>query len=354
MTRLRQLVVSLILVSSSVLLWAQGEKLGEELQVSRELLDVRVLDVGGNPILNLDNKDFELKIDGKRVPIETTLWIEPGAASLNKLKVAPGEQDDPVLEDVRYGREPIPNGRLITIFIQSELTGNRIAAYLQLPRFMKTFLEQLHEDDYIAVYGYGSHLKLHCDFTRDRDVALDAIRLAARRSKELAFMAPNSPSLGPYFNEEDAKNVATPEDALAHIAKNLEVFPGNKTLIYLGYGFGRFSNGNVYMEPEYKRAVFALNSARINVFSVDITRADYHPLEQGMRRIAEDTGGAYYSARVFPGNAMRRVVNAIAGYYRIVFQYPSDLDENANFRLELKNRKGRLYVRNPYNGAPEL
>lgn len=337
---------------------AQAVQVDEQLQVSREILDVRVLDVGGNPILGLGTEDFQLKIEGKKVPIDTADWIDPTRQDLSKLKVAPGQKfeqtDEAFWASNQLSREAEAEGRLITLFVQTELTGSRMSSYLRMPRYIKVFFDQLDEKDYVAVYGFGSHLTLYCDFTQDREIAQQAVQLAVRRSDEVAFMAAEPPSLGPYYNESEALDIAKPEDALAHIGENLAAFPGNKTLIYLGYGFGRFSGGNVYMEPEYKRAVLALNSARTNVFSVDITRADYHPLEQGMRRIAEDTGGTYYSARVFPENAVRRVANAISGYYRVSFQFPEDMEDNPKFRLQLKNGKGSLFVRNPYNGAPAI
>jgi len=346
------------LLAGMPLAMSQGIEVDEQLQVSREVLDVRVLDVGGNPILGLGANDFQLKIAGKKVPIETAEWIDPSHSGLDKLKIAPGqsaqEAEDEFWDSNQLGRESEPDGRLITLFIQTELTGSRMSSYLRMPRYIKVFFEQLDEKDYVAVYGFGSHLTLYCDFTRDREIAQQAVQLAARRSDEIAFMAGEPPSLGPYYDESEALDIAKPEDALAHIGENLSAFPGNKTLIYLGYGFGRFSGGNVFMEPEYKRAVLALNRARTNVFSVDITRADYHPLEQGMRRIAEDTGGTYYSARVFPENAVRRVANAISGYYRVSFQFPEDMEEDPKFRLQLKNGKGSLFVRNPYNGAPAI
>ena len=332
----------------------QSLKIDSSLQVQREILDVRVLDVGGNPILGLTPNDFQLKIGGDLIPIEALIWVDPTDSALDKLHVGLGQEDDGFFDGAQPGSETTPSGRLITVFIQTELTGSRIASYLQMPKYMATFFDQLSENDYVAVYGFGSHLRLYCDFTRDRSVAVDAVQLAARRSEESAFLAANSPSLRPFFDEQKGRDIAKPEDALRSIAKNLANFSGNKTIVYLGYGFGRFSDGNVHMEPEYRKAVHELNKARVNVFSIDITRADYHPLEQGMRRLAEDTGGTYFSARVFPENAVRKVVNAISGYYRLSFQMPETIKERSNYRLELKNRKGRLYVRNPYNGAPEL
>ena len=62
--------------------------------------------------------------------------------------------------------------------------------------------------------------------------------------------------------------------------------------------------------------------ARITIFSLDVTNADYHSLEGSLANIADLTGGAYAKTHIFPGLAMERVRRAISGRYVLVFRKP--------------------------------
>ena len=50
------------------------------------------------------------------------------------------------------------------------------------------------------------------------------------------------------------------------------------------------------------------------VFCLDVTDADSHTLEAGLKVTAADTGGFFVRTHLFPGQAMRRLSGALAGF----------------------------------------
>ena len=50
----------------------------EEARVERVVIDAHVTDNDGEPIRDLGVGDFALKVDGKRVPIESVEWVSAG------------------------------------------------------------------------------------------------------------------------------------------------------------------------------------------------------------------------------------------------------------------------------------
>jgi hypothetical protein len=97
------------------------------------------------------------------------------------------------------------------------------------------------------------------------------------------------------------------------IGDALEPLPGSKSLVLIGYGFGRFSWSGVTMENAYGPARHALVASRTSVFSLDVSNADYHSLEAGLQLVSEQTGGFYARTHLFPEAAMRRLSGAQPG-----------------------------------------
>ena len=344
---------------------AQDIQVDERFQVAREILDVRVLDASDRPIKGLSLDDFALRIGGRPVPLLSCEWVDyqqsggefptytASAGEADRLKTFEEEDAEFWSEErmmLSEGTEPAPEGRLIVILFQGDLGQDRSSDLQRVSRHIKPMLEELNPNDYVAVYSFHSHLSLHSDFTRDRAMTEEAVYQATRRSDTITFMASEPPTLSTHFEAARGKNVSRMETALLEIGHNLEPFPGVKTLIYVGYGFGRYLAGPyVKLEPEYHDAVFGLNRARVSTFCLDITPTEFHSLSRSMRSLASDTGGTYQSSLNFPETAFRNVVKSIDGYYRISFQMPSSVKSRAKFKLKLL-ADGRLHVRHPYDG----
>jgi VWFA-related protein len=314
------------------------------IDVALSTVVVRVVDTWGQPILDLSPKDFRVRAGKLEVPVVAVDWTSgeaPPAAAVESSAVAPEEMEAAV---------PLPPpGRLVLFFVQADLNPTRISGQLRLRPHTRELLETLHPDDRIAVVSYDSHLKLRQDFTRDHHTAYAALDEAMLWGEERE-VAPDGPgSLASHFDFAAARDAASPERALEVTARALAPLPGEKTLIYLGWGLGRYGGGGVQMTPAYAPAVRALGAARATVFVLDVTSADSHSLEVGLQSVADATGGLYFKTFRLPGLATQTLAKAISGYYVLTLdraQLPTKATGSGQLQIELRDgRRGTVLAR---------
>lgn len=303
----------------------------------------------GEPIRDLVSADFVVRVDGRRVALESVEWVpatEPEAASL-----VPGEvswTDAPTIA------EPVlayPPGRLIVLFYQTDHEPVRITGFLRMGTRIDQFLETLLPTDRVAVVSFDSHLKLRLDFTDDQS-KIRAAMVACLRKAEPAPVEPGPfPSLARHFDYAAARDASTPERGLDLVARALEPIPGGKSMLYFGWGLGTVGglSGAVPSEKrEYRQALRSLSAARVNIFTLDITDADYHTLEYRLEGVSDATGGTYQKTHLFPGAALERVTRAISGRYVLVFVKPAGPRGVHDVEVKLATRKGRVSARSFY------
>jgi VWFA-related protein len=293
----------------------------ERVDVERVIVDVRVLDRAGQPVIGLGAGDFRVKIGGKPLGVQSILWVggddSPDAA-------LPGNA-----ADVTASRDEEPRGRLIVFLFQKDLEPSRIVGLMRMLVEAQGFLDGLTPNDRVAILSFDSHLKVWVDFTDDRD------RLRRVLKRGILFEdpepTPEAPALSllKRLDPSDARRTYTIEEALHAIADALHDLPGSKSLVLIGHGFGRFSWTGVSMEHGYSEARKALVAARTSVFSLDVTNADYHSLEAGLQLVSSQTGGFFARTHLFVEQAMRRLAGALAGYY-VLFVEPPDVGRGSH------------------------
>ncbi|HEY3569033.1 MAG TPA: VWA domain-containing protein [Thermoanaerobaculia bacterium] len=312
---------------------------GETIDVSLSTVVVRVVDTWGAPVLDLSPKDFRVRAGKKEIPVAAVDWVsgeEPPPVALAAPPEA-GEEAPP----------PAPRpGHLVVFFVQADLNPTRISGQIRLRPHTRGLLDTLPPDDRVAVVSYDSHLKLRQDFTQDHEKVYAALDRAMLYNPEDAIVPEGPESLASHFDPEAARRAASPERALELTAKALQPFPGEKTLIFLGWGLGRFGGGGVSMVPAYRPAVRALAAARASVFVLDVTSADYHSLEVGLQNVADATGGIYLKTFRLPGLAARTLAKAISGYYVLTLDKAELPDAKGPLRIELRDgRRGTVIAR---------
>jgi hypothetical protein len=97
----------------------------------------------------------------------------------------------------------------------------------------------------------------------------------------------------------------------------------------------------------------ALSDARTSVFSLDLTHADSHSLEAGLRKVADDTGGFYVRTHIFPEIAMAKLTRVISSYYELSILPPPDLAEEYIIKVKVDRPRTDVYVRQD-NPSPHL
>lgn len=314
---------------------------GETIDVSLSTVVVRVVDTWGAPILDLKPEDFRVRAGKREIPVAAVDWISgdepPPPPPVPAAPPVAGEEAPP--------SAPRP-ANLVVFFVQADLNPTRISGQLRLRPHTLDLLDTLPAADRVAVVSYDSHLKLRQDFTRDHAKVYAALDRSMLYNPEDAIAPAGPESLAAHFDTEAARQAASPERALELTARALAPFPGEKTLIFLGWGLGRFGGGGVSMVPAYRPAVRALAAAHASVFVLDVTSADAHSLEVGLQNVADATGGVYLRTFRFPGLATKTLAKAISGYYVITLDKAELNGVKGELRIELRDgRRGTVIAR---------
>lgn len=297
-------------------------QVAEKITVERIIVDARVTDDKGEPITDLKAADFRVRIDGKTATVESSEWIPETAAARELAGLGGGGTQS---EATSPNEQPAPAGRLLVFLIQTDFARNavRIGGQMHTLDYADQLVDSLEPEDKVAVLQYDSHLKFRLDFTDEHARIKGAVRDA------LSIDEPNwppvvpNPSLRSHLVREDMMKAATPEKGLIVLANALRSIPGPKSLILFGWGLGERVGGNVVMRPEYPAARHALESARVSVFSLDITMADGHDLAFGLATASNDTGGFYVSTFRFPQLAFDRLQRTLEGHYELEVRKPN-------------------------------
>jgi VWFA-related protein len=312
------------------------ETFGDEITVSIRSLTVRVVDALGNPVLGLESGDFRVRVGKKEVPVASVDWIGSGEVE---------ESGGTVQDTLESGEPPAPRGRTMVFFVQADLNPSRIHGQLELRSATKDFLAKLSPEDRVAVVSFDSHLKLRQDFTRDREAIHKALDWAMLFGDESGTSGGETISLAKTFDFDAAWRAASAERGLEVTAKALEPLPGEKVVVFVGWGLGTFGSNGVKMKPAFTPAVRALKAARATVFVLDITNAEYHSLEVGLEAIAAATGGAYSKTYLFPLHATDFLVRATAGHYLLTLDRDALPEGGGRVEIALRGRKGMVLAR---------
>ncbi|HYN21446.1 MAG TPA: VWA domain-containing protein [Thermoanaerobaculia bacterium] len=305
-------------------------------------LTVRVVDGRGRPILNLTPADFRVRVGGQEVPVVAVDWVGSNEAAPPPEAAPSAGAASP---EAPEREAPRPAGKLVVFFVQADLNPTRISGQLRLRPYTEELLDTLHPADRMAVVSFDSHLHLRQDFTGDREAVYAAIDRGMLWGVSETGPASGEPALARSFDFEAAVKVANPERALEATAKALEALPGEKVIVFLGWGLGRFSIMGVQMTPSFAPAVRALRRSRSSVFVLDVTSADHHSLAAGLEAVAEATGGTYAKTNVLTGLATDFLAKAITGHYVLTIDPAEVPDEGGSLRIELRGRKGTVLAR---------
>lgn len=322
-----------------------------QITVERILIDARVTTDSGDPILRLQPADFRVRIDGRPASVESVEWIPETEAGRDMAGI-----DTPPVEINRSLEQPAPRGRLLVYLFQTDFARNsaRVAGQQHIVVSSDQWTDWLEEDDRVAVFSYDSHLKFRLDFTNDRNHIHDAMEQALLIDEPPPPRMVAMPSLARRLDAREMRAASSPEAALIILANALRSIPGPKSLILFGWGLGRLTPGGVMMDRKYASARRALESARVSVFSIDFTEADYHSLEVGLSQISAETGGFYARTFRFPRIAIERLQRTLAGHYELEVRRPEGLVRGAHsIETEVLKRRANVMARTSYVDAPE-
>ena len=103
------------------------------------------------------------------------------------------------------------------------------------------------------------------------------------------------------------------------------------------------------MENGYHEARRALQAARASVFCLDLSDADYHSLEAGLKLVSAATGGFFARTHLFQDRAFNMLSGALAGHYVLFVERP-DLEPGTHpIEVTLTRRKGNVLARDTWH-----
>jgi VWFA-related protein len=293
-----------------------GKPFTERVDVHRVILDVRVTDGVGQPLVDLATTDFQVRIDGKPAPVESATWV---TGALRSAETGATPTGSPA---AATSTMPTIEGRLIVFLIQKDLEPSRIVGLMRLLIEARPFFAAFTPRDRLAVLSFDSRLRIWTDFTNDLDRVRALLQHDILMREPAAPAESEAPSLVASLGARAAQDASTMEEALALVGRALEPLPGAKSVIVFGHGFGRLAWSGVELAPDYDEARRSLRAARAAVFCLDVTQADYHSLEAGLQQVAEDTGGFFERTYLFPTRALTRLAGTLAGHYVLMVERP--------------------------------
>jgi VWFA-related protein len=328
-------LISWLLVAATA--QAQTPAYREHVDVTRVLVDARVVDGRWRPIPDLGPADFVVRIDGRAARVESAQWVA-------------GVRDDG--EGLSESRTNAPRarsaeGRLIVFVFQKDLESSRIAGLMRMLRETRSFLDAFTPRDRVAVLSFDSHLRVWLDFTADLDRVDRVLAHDLLFGRDTAVQA-GDPTLLDTIPLDTARRTYSIERALTRLGEALAPKPGSKVVVLVGHGFGRLGLNGVSMEPGYDEARRALQAARAAVFCLDVTQADSHSLEAGLQTVAEETGGIYQRTHLFSTAAMERLASVLGGHYILFVEKPPLGRGEHRIDVRLNGRSGTVYARTAF------
>jgi len=332
----------------------------ERVEVTRVVIDARVIDEAGAPVTGLAASDFVVTIGGKPARVQMALWTgdQPSSKTI----------DAPPLPTAPRAIASEP-GQLVVLFFQKSLVNERAWGLVKLVDQSRELVSGLPASSRVAVVQFEHSVRIYSDFTDDRRLIDRILEHGLLHEPPPRDVAHGQPSLLDVLTPDHRRKTSTMAQAFSLIAEALRPMPGSKAIVYIGYGMGtapfrsRMSiaavdsysgiipndlAGKSEMNNEYTKARRALNEARATVFSLDITKADSHGLAAGMQTIAADTGGFYAHSLDFPEKPMHFVEGALLGHYVLFIEPPNDSADRTMAVSVTADRRAYVYATSSY------
>ncbi len=318
----------------------QQPRFVDRVDVARILIDVRVVDAGGQPVLDLGPEDFDVEIGGEPAPVESVAWVTGRTG-----------RSEAALTASPVGRSDVlSQGRLVVLLFQKDMERGRIRGLMRMLIELRGFLDTFTPDDRVAVLSFDTYLKIWRDFTNDFDGVRDVLEHGILFQSPGPVQATSVPSLLAHLDPARARQTYSIEKALRLIGDALEPLPGSKSIVLVGHGFGFLTYGGVIMVNQYDETSAALQAARASVFSLDITDADFHALEVGLQAVSDETGGFFARTNVFTAQPLKRLEGALAGHYVLFVEKPELRPGEHRIRVKLTGAKGEVLARLTFVG----
>jgi len=239
---------------------------GERLDVQVVNVEVWVHRKDGSPVEGLDASDFELRVDGKEVPITNFYAQVGGRAAGGAPPVGAGAARGPDAASDAATPPPVERKLHTVLFVDNAnlRPANRRRVFEHLREFLRA---SLRPEDPVSVVSLGDSLVIHSDFLNDpraverilgelertsarpgrnelerRQLLSDLFEGTAMRSSEARTSSSDQFNSGPQLNfirayaQEEYQQAKATLGSLDRFVASLGGIPGRKALIYVSDG----------------------------------------------------------------------------------------------------------------------
>jgi len=317
----------------------------EVVTVRRVNVNARIVDPYGKPILGLKPADFDVIFGDEHAQVVSVTWVPETAAG--RAMVRAPEFDYTVLDAIaQSGGAFEDEGRLFVFLFQKDLAleGSRIGGQLHFLPYVEKIVNELPENDRVAIFSFDSHLRFRLDFTRNKSEVRAELKRVFLRAEPLSPPSVEEPSLALCLDRKAMFHAATMEQALLVLARALEDTGREPQVIIFGHGFGDNLGQAFTVAREWDTARKIMVDSGVTVNSI-YTNLNAGRLMNGLVRASTETGGFFKSAVSFPQQAVDRVSKGeLAGHYELELRPPDDLG-TGNFDIELRVPKQQFVYR---------
>lgn len=328
----------------------------ELIEVSEVLLDVLVTDRKGQVIVGLTPEDFVISEEGREIPLSGASFYS------NRILI----RDDDPSRVKKAAADEVPADRYFVFFIHdqlrtfgatSPLVRRQFEAAQQIRRWIK---REMLPGDWVAVVSYDVKLKVHQDFTRNRELlqrALDHATMAKDPQNIWGSRRPESPEGHPSLlsNLPEGKEMRDQTtriyDGMRLLAEATQGIVGRKNLVLFSTGFGRIdtSLGAPVALPDdrfYPDLRQSLNDNNVAVYSVDLSPNGFETAQANfLTKLSTETGGEYYGTFSSFITPLRKIADEANGYYLLSYQAEHPAGETGYRKVKVKTRNPDFKVR---------
>jgi VWFA-related protein len=331
--RFKQALIAILAISiSAVTLAAQEQEepettIRERLEVTEVLLDVVVTDGTGNIIIGLQPEDFAIKDGNREIAAKTATFYS------NRQFVQSGIS----AERLGISADEIVSDRYFILFFHDqrfedpELTANILDAI----RWSKNWVRyESLANDWIAILSYDASLKVHQDFTNNKEELLRGLDSAAKSANpgstwpsriedtEGASLRANLPQ-----GKDLRKQTRRVFSALEVVAGAAGHIVGRKNLLLFSIGLGQ-ARTNLNYTPDVRYwppMMESLNDNNVAVYAISWVRnsaletEEQAALSNSLSALSFDTGGRYFGNFVNFKEPLQMINEDNNGYYLLSY-----------------------------------
>jgi VWFA-related protein len=322
-----------------------------EVEVTEVLLDVLVTDQSGNLVTGLKEDDFVVEEDGEQIDLSGVSFYSTRYSGANDQAEVEGE---------------IPASRYFIFFFHdqrfaasddSRLLRRQIRAARESRDWIET---EMKPSDWVAVVSYDVKLKIHQDFTQDREILARALSDAARGldpgnnwpSRRQAIPSTQASLFRTLpVGKKLRKETRVIYDGMRLLAEATGHIVGRKNLLLFSTGFGEIDGSGIFARPDrryYPDLEQSLNDHNVAVYPIDIVPAGSRHSQEGfLNTLASDSGGKYYQNVINFLTPLRKIADENIGYYLLSYSIEHPAGKSGYQKVSVRMRERRLQVRAP-------